>query len=349
MTLAVARSRLDDVESLLDTDPARAAELVAEWFAAFKEWERRDTFAKAFYDNRIAMRTWSDDNVKAHTLRIAANRISSRDGTQTATQAPELLREFDAENYQFAVGLMSLSQRTTPGNFNTAEGGSRKYSLGLHDMSSTLLDSRRSISEQAHKKDDGTIFSFSPLPEMDDHALFHRLNRLGKQVAGTQPRFHALVRDIRSRMTRVKLAAEHDMGTGFTAVRQDDGPRFKLKYGLGAFTKIITGFETDEADMPVPGSGKLGGGRLGTGVKVTPEMWQARRDQALNYKSVLERQLFAKNEITVAYRQHAGQFPVFARFNRDRGIFACFLLNEDGAKIASSRRPIVDDMPLRTG
>lgn len=327
--------------------PEAALQLVRDWFGAYKSWEARDTFAKAFYANRMAMRTWSDENTKSHLLRIARNRISNRTGTATAETENELLGEFDNANYGFAVGLLSLAQRTTPANFNGVNGASQKYSLGLHDMSSTLLDSRKTISEQAHKKDDGTIFSFCPLPEADDLVLFSKLNRMGKAMVDTRPALREMMRDIASKMTRVRLAAEHDMGTGFTAVRRDGTTAFKLKYGLGAFTKIVTGFETDESGRPVPGSGKLGGGRLGTGVRVTDEMWRARQEQALDYTDILRRQLFAKNEITVSYRQHDGPFPLFAIYDATNGVFNGFQINEDGGKDPITGVTIVDNMPLR--
>lgn len=333
-----------------------AEKLIWDWWHAFKDEERKDTFSQAFYQNRIAMRTWSDTMTKAHILRLAGNRIWEGnptppkdkimiwEGSGHAEKGTKLMDDFDKKDFKFSVGLDSMAKRTDPSNFCPGPGtASRKYEEGLHDMSSTLVDCRRPISEQSHMKDDGTIFSFVALSDPADQAVFYNLNRIAKSMRNEHLDFYNTVREFRAKMTRVKLAAEHDMGTGFTAVRRENGESFKLKYGLGYTTKII---DEKKSKMDEKFGGKLGGGTLGTGVRVTEKMWQERRDAALDYQSILKRQLFPKNEITVAIRQHAGPFPFFATYQAKEGRFACFSIQE-GKKVAEKDQYIQDNMPLK--
>ncbi|MGH7461440.1 MAG: hypothetical protein ACREMA_10475 [Longimicrobiales bacterium] len=353
MSLPFARSALnkaldrDDFSEWVQKEWRAAQKLIWTWWLAYKDWEKADTFGKAFYEDRMSMRTWSSDVTKSHTLRLAGNRIWDGKGTdgskgKHASKGDKLMEEFDAENFKFNVGLESLALRTDPANF-FSETGSKKYELGLHDMSCSLLDHRRPISEQSHMKDNGTIFSFVPLSERDDQVIFHKLNQAAKLLNKAHMDFYDLVREFRSKMTRIKLAAEHDMGTGFTAVRRENGPKFKLTYGLGYYTKVVL---ENKSDRTKPFGGKLGGGKLNMGEVVTDRMRQARREQALNYKSILDRQLFAKNEITVSIRQHEGMFPIFAKFDEPGGRFLAFKI-DDKKQLVETKRYIKDNMPRK--
>jgi hypothetical protein len=294
--------------------------LILIWWAAFKAWERTDSFYEAFTDNRMVMRTWDSALDKHHVLSIPDNRI-------TGGTAEDFLRN----GYVFEVGLKSLALRMDPSNFYPE---SKKYALGIHDMSSTLLDCSREISSQAHKKSNGTIFSFTPLSDPKDQVVFERLSQLSKRAEACTE-FRELIREIRSKMTRAKLAAEHDMATGFTARKTPTG--YKLKYGLGATTSVVNEEETAK---------KRGGlsmfpGTLTSRVPVTPEVVAERRATALNFRTIVARKLFAKNEITVAIREHAGPFPIFAKYeNKEFLVFEIKdgTFNFTGVKIGEDGR-----------
>jgi hypothetical protein len=280
--------------------------LIATWWDDYKNWEREDTIGMAFWDSRLTSRTWAGDLEYEEVMKPAANKISDTKGIKGKAKSDPVVARFDSYEYKRSVGMASLVRRTTPENFYPGSGqGSRKTEMGLHDMSVTLLNPRKPIRDQAHSKADGTIFSFMPLSDPLDQVVFQTLNRTGKDLRQQNSELYDMVREMRSKMTRIKLAAEHDLGTGFSAVERQNGHGFKITYGLGAKTKVINEKTTEY---------KEGGGKTKL-VDVTPEILKARRDAAMDFRSIVSRLLFDHTEIIVAYRKHAGNFPVFAQLN----------------------------------
>jgi hypothetical protein len=163
-----------------------------------------------------------------------------------------------------------------------------------------------------------------------------------------------LIRDYRSRMTRVKIAQNFDMGVGYIAIpvanAGPDDRKFKIRYGL-VQTTTVPGQKTGESPNkgpveapstlkkgtppPPPGAApKLVVGGYEKGPKVTPEIYKARQQAALNYRGILTRE--GKNEIVIALRQHEGDFPVYAI--RDGDKLLCYTIR--GGKMVFDYRMI---------
>jgi hypothetical protein len=296
---------------------------------SYKAWERDDDFNTAFSDNRMSVRTFGakfeDQNRQSIGLADPLILDSSRfikDSRYTPTTKQEqdgLQKQFKIESnrrrnlVQFepgpggsvkAVGAYWQNRAidsavfANPANFATRD---NKYDWGLHDLSASLLNSKLSIFEQIHVSEEGAHFSFVPLAQPEDQSVIYTLVRMAKIMRPYWPEMYALIREYRAKMTRVKLAQNFDMGTGYMAIPvKNPGPRdrkFKLRYGL-----------VEEVTVPkdVHGSGVL---------KVTPEVYEGRQQAARNYRSILDRT--GKNEIMIALRQHNGPFPVYAQ-RRDK-------------------------------
>ena len=92
------------------------------------------------------------------------------------------------------------------------------------------------------------------------------------------------------------------MGVGYISIPVNNpGPgdrKFKLRYGLVNNLTVPT-------DVHPDGS-----------IRVTPDVSHGRQQAGLDYCSILDRE--GKNEIVIALRQHAGQFPVYAMREGDR-------------------------------
>src|SRR5262249_26007261 len=99
---------------------------------------------------------------------------------------------------------------------------SRKTELGYHDLSALLLNPAREISSQQYKGraeiGPDQVYVFMPLSYPLDQAVFQNINTLAKLSRTTEGGFYTRVRTIRSEMTRIKLAAEHDMAVAFVNV-----------------------------------------------------------------------------------------------------------------------------------
>lgn len=307
------------------------ATLVKNWWGAYKHWEKEiDTFNAAVEDDRMTLRTFSkkfteevDKTFKKGSLGLDADRffqdsryspVDDQGGTRKlAFDNPEEKKHYGADR-----GIDG-SAFAVPENFASREA---KYKAGTHDLSASLFnhnfvmfDKVGGGRKQNHHTEDGAHFVFLPLSKEDDQEVIFNLVRAAKALRGTVPDLYALVRDYRSKMTRVKLAADFDMGVGYTAVPSastaKEGPRFKLRYGL-------------VASMTQRG---VGGNGQQT-VSVTTETYQARQQAGIRFKSILAAARGRKNEIVVAVRQHAGAFPVYAE--RKGMELHCFRL--DGKK-----------------
>ena len=266
----------------------KASKTILEWWDEYKAWERADTLEKAFNDHRLTARYYK----RAFDAQLDMMAKKGEGGEQVAFPG-----------HKVAVGLQWLGEYTKPDNFLPVAQGMtrRKIELGLYDQSARLLDGRRKISEQVFGKiAEGHLYSFSPLSDPDDQVAFHHLNEVGKKLRNDNTELYTLVREIRSKMTRIKLAQETDMGTNYTATKPEDSVNPKFKYGISRTTTMPkdskpTAYSEQQAE----------------------DILKGRRLTALNFKGILIPQ--KGNEITVAYRQHAGMFPIIGKWRKSEG------------------------------
>jgi hypothetical protein len=155
--------------------------------------------------------------------------------------------------------------------------------------------------DQIHNTEQGANFSFMPLPEPEDRMICTLIS-MAKTMRPHWPEMYSVIRDYRTKMTRAKLAQDSDMGVGYISIPVNNpGPgdrKFKLRYGLVNNLTVPT-------DVHPDGS-----------IRVTPDVSHGRQQAGLDYCSILDRE--GKNEIVIALRQHAGQFPVYAMREGDR-------------------------------
>lgn len=301
-------------ESYIAKNWAEFDKLLDAWWRAYKAWERQDTFAEAFQQNRMTVRTFpagfaGQVNKKFSSIDMATSRMmpdrnyETRFDRKKQFEYNDMIRDQkEAVHYHAKRGIDS-SAFADPANFASH---AKKYAEGLHDLSASLLNKDVSIFDQIHNTEDGAHFAFLPLSQMEDQALLFSLIRVAKAMQPVAPQFHERVRGFRAEMTRVKLAAEFDMGVGYTAVHaptpDGTGPQFKIRYGLGDTTTVV-------------GNKAL---------KVTPAVYEARQQAAINFKSILGIRE-AKNEILVAIRRHAGAFPIYA--TRAGNVLKCYVIS----------------------
>jgi hypothetical protein len=140
----------------------------------------------------------------------------------------------------------SIMERLKPEIFKPKAGHSQKTALGYHDLSALLLNPDAPISKQQYKTTQANqAYVFMPLSFAMDQAVFQNINMLGKLFRNDKPDFYDKVRDIRSKMTRIKLLAEHDMATKFVMVGKSQITGLpKFKYVLASVTDISVRDET---------------------------------------------------------------------------------------------------------
>lgn len=293
-----------DVFRRMTEEPELLTKLVLDWWLSYKAWEETDTISKAYWDTRLAVR-YSKRKIDEGILKPI----------QAATQFGGKSKNFD--EFSANVGLRGIAQRMDPEVFlNTTTKESRKTELGLHDLNASLMKPGKPITKQVYINEKspslvGAHFAFIGLSMPEDQHLFAILNQMGKQMRTELPGFYTAIRMIRSEMTRVKLANEHDMGSSFTALAPESelNPRFKY---YGGKTKV-------------PDELKAGGTKQ---VRNTDELIRERKMKSIAFKKIINDQ-FTYNEIVVAYRKHANpDFPVFCSW--DGKIFNTFKLTGDG-------------------
>lgn len=310
---------------------------IESWWSAYKAWEAKDTFDKAFTQSRMTVRTFAggvgafskqvSKEFNAGSIKLTSStrdEITVRiyaDSHYTPLSKEDLARHDQSfhktdERYKYRANRgIDSSAFANPTNFETRES---KYAAGLHDLSASLLNPALPIFDQIHNSDrggkinfrgeeiEGAHFSFVPLSKEEDQLVLYLLVGLAKKLKTVNQEFYQLVRSYRAKMTRVKLAQEFDMAIGYSAVpvaRPGPGsPAYKLRYGLGQKT-TITGPQGQQT------------------VHVDRDVYQARRDAALKFKSIIGKR-DAKNEIVLALRQHNGPYPVYAIRNND--ILECY-------------------------
>ncbi|HUI41874.1 MAG TPA: hypothetical protein VL523_07885 [Terriglobia bacterium] len=315
--------------------------LIDNWWRVYKQWESEDTWDAAFKEDRMSVRTFAGnfDAQRSKTVPDPGVRFNLgsdrffRDSAYTPLQggdrevAESLFEEQMAPTFKAEKGIDS-SAFANPRNFATREA---KYQAGLHDLSASLLKygDGLSIFSQVHHKEAPAFFSFLPLSMEEDQVVLYYLFRHSKAQLG-QPLYN-MVRGYRAAMTRVKVAQDFDMATGYTAIpiklgasppkvtaltgmkaraamwepRPPAGPTYKVRFGLASKTTPTGHAEAD--------------------VTVTEEFYRARQANALSFKQILrtEHAIRAqkklqddgegfKNEMVIALREHKSGFPIYA-------------------------------------
>jgi hypothetical protein len=352
---------------LVANDWPAARGLITRWFAAYQDFERKETFERAFFDDRMSIR-WCNRGLDYTFPSIQATPKGSKDDSRAWVNA-------SGQRFISNVGVKGVLARLDPTTFVPTLGGtSRKTELGLHDLSASLLKSSKKITAQLHnsgsfagksdeeirrlivstqgmsateieeikaKKDkiiaETLFYVFMPIAKPADQKVFQLLNDLAKDKVLRQQGqdFYNEVRDIRSKMTRVKLFDEHDMGTGFLAYAPDSLVNPRFKYGHQPTTKVrIRGI-------------------IKSGQDNTEQLIAQRRKNAVNYDQVLARAT-GVNEMTIAYRHHASRdggvesFPLLAQLGVWPGGFGfqCFALTADGGVDTRNQR-FIPAMPVK--
>jgi hypothetical protein len=263
---------------------------IAKWFLAYKKWEQQDNFTQAFREGRMTMRHPKNNAIDSKNTDIFGyNRETGAKVTST---------------FIHQVGLTGIPEMRNPLNFAPGKGHkSQKAELGLYELSASLLDPKRPISNQTFAQlQHGHLFAFMPLSNHRDQIIYAILNNWRKRLGPDHP-LSTVVHNIRARMTRIKLAAEHDMGTGYTMLGNDGNAR-KLKYGVGLGKQTKQSYYDE-------GSSQYKLRQL----QVTKEIIGKFENDALYYERILTGHLKV-NEIIVAYRHHANpDFPMFVRYD----------------------------------
>lgn len=306
-----------------------------QWFNDFKAWEDKETFKRAFDDDRMTIRGMGVAEkhrtaVHFELRNAAALRAISALGPEKGSEAnleqfgykdptdaqlamgavgyfeaPILNKkgeEIDARgkfgsNVALYYGIKGIRARTNPRNFLPDQRGlTQKIDLGLHDLSATVLKLGRPIFTQCKYYTD-SVWVFMPLPQEEDLEAFYHLNLIAKEP-GILPQYKQHVRMIASEFTRIKFAQETDMGCSYVALGPPDSlGRTKVRYG---------------------GNGLDENGQKPTTKEAADRMLARRRNLALSYKSILSAtHQEGHNEIILAYRSHGNRlrrtrFPMFA-------------------------------------
>jgi hypothetical protein len=269
--------------------------LLTSWWTAYKAFERQETWHRAYFDDRMSVRTFDagfmnqvSKKIGTDIFNIPTNRIYADSNYTPLSKEDKIEHKAGVRDYWAYRGIDS-SPFENPENFVSRDA---KYKAGVHDQSASLLNHIHPIfaadfdkGGQVHSKSDGAHFSFLPISTEEDQELLYNLVRCAKYLKNHQ--LYTMVRCYRAEMTRIKLAGEEDLGVGFVAVpvaNPGTGSKYKLRYGMK-----------------------------------TGESYLARKEAVRKFKQILNKQVGPyKNEIVVAVRKHEGPFPIYAkRFNQE--------------------------------
>ena len=339
--LKLARQQLNDV---LNATPAAEIpalwnntirQLITQWWAIYKQWEAQDTFDKAYGDARMTVRSFGKEfdkevnkNIPRGTLKVTGERFfADKQRTElepNAHQQNYTAFHSEAENQKYWQNRgIDGSAFADPANFISRE---VKYANGLHDLSASLVNPGKPLNLQLFSSGDGVHLAFAPLSKEEDQQVIWKLTGLAKGLQGQLPEFYFLVRRYRAEMTRIKLARNYDIGTGFIATpiaNPGQGPQFKLTYGLGTTIKEKGRFSPRSLSP-----------------QQQQQLQASMRLQALQFKQILAGATFNKgevNEIVIALRRHAGPFPVYAVLRKDLRCCDCFDI-VGGQRVMNGRR-----------
>jgi hypothetical protein len=316
---------------------------VREWWKFYKAWERDDSIEDAFAQQRLTVKGTSklDSPLEAKDPEVwGPTQKFEKPRKAVSKVAARFAANAEPEYYRIVKTNESIMQRLEPTMFVPGGGGeSRKTEMGLHDLSAGLMNPKQPISEQQYKTPNRIqVYVFMPLSDAADQAVFQNINTLAKAYRQEHAAFYTLVRGIRSEMTRVKLAAEHDMATNFTVVGRTAGGRPKFRFGLLENTDVSV---NDVKRKVIPADTDFAGRKV-IQMATTPGILEARQRAALNYQQLVLGEMLRYGEVVVAYRQHAGGFPKFARFDPDRKVWNVYMTGA-GRKVAES----FPDYPVR--
>lgn len=207
---------------------------VDSWWQAYKVWESQDTLVDAFKEQRLTVKGTTTMNQPIEA------RAMPKDPAERYTTKANWGNTQTFGNDKIVKTNASILERMKPEVFVPLQGGaSTKTEKGYHDLSGLLLNPKQDISSQQYKGrgeiDPNQVYVFMPLAHALDQAVFHNINTLGKaqrEGGNVQKAFYDKVRDIRSKMTRIKLLAEHDMAVSFVRVGQTELGRSKFQYTL---------------------------------------------------------------------------------------------------------------------
>jgi hypothetical protein len=209
--------------------------VVHQWFKDFKAWEQEETFKRAFDDDRITIRATAygtgsflrgaaeKDWEKDPNISNSARKAGMPDAYVIKSGAVSQFNTDEGRSMKLAQGMQGIMARGNPENFDrtvkTVEpkrdfrkkadpnpmpiGWTKKYWLGLHDLSAILLRHDWEIDTQL-KYYSQAVWTFMPVPLEDDLLLFNRLNTVSKENAASE-RMRRYVRMIAGKMTRIPL------------------------------------------------------------------------------------------------------------------------------------------------
>jgi hypothetical protein len=175
------------------------------WFKSYKDWEKEETFERAFADNRMTGRM--ADREKTLEFKVSDSGHTSQ------------------ANMKVNLGVAGLEGRLNPQNFLDK----KKNELGLHDLSAVLLRGDKPISKQLFTRDAANKYAvFMPLPLEEDLQLFEELSQAAKRQRGGK--LYPFVVNARAQFTRIKYGSADDMAVGYLNVNKGDG-KAHIRYG----------------------------------------------------------------------------------------------------------------------
>lgn len=282
MKLEDARANLKkEMAKDIDTSSGQLLDAVNKWFHAYKKWEEKDTFEKAFREERMTGRTTSKGETKK--LDIGEYLREEKRGQKT----PE------SQTIHYNGSMKGILKRIKPENFKP----DKKNKLGLHDASAVLLSPQYIIKDQLVTFNNPHVVVYMPLPQKEDHILFHDMNELVKKLQSNDnspnPRHKPLYekwKHVHDRFTRILYGSSDDMHVGLSFEERGDG-RTHIRYGK---MEVVQHKQVNDPTT------------------------EKRRENAKNYNELSRRggQVSTQynlynNDVTVKYREHAGVFPVF--------------------------------------
>lgn len=301
----------EEAIKFITADYAEAKRRIEAWWKAYKKWEENDKFNVAVQDDRMTMRSYGSAFAyqvsKTKPVGIGDRRFYS---SERKVMDPEPHKiPYAAMNLAAHQRGIDTSAYANPDHFVSRKA---KYDAGLHDLSVKLVVKGQDLKANCHHQAEATPhFCFLSLSKGEDQFVLYKLMRYAKALRTTNADLDTLVRGYRSMMTRVKLASDYDMGTGYSAVPtpdRDDGLKYKVTYGLGSTVK--------KRGLKVP-------------LVTTKERLQARQEMYFQHRADIVK--FGGNEVVIAMRQHAGPFPVYAVY--DNGILKCFTIENGQMKL----------------
>jgi hypothetical protein len=293
-----------------------SGDLLTPWWDEYQAWERDETIARAFNDNRLA-----EKELKHAELRYGGPNATEPGNFAAYQRYGDKQTEYYPK-HMYDTGVSGFVKRAKPEYWLGND--ANKYTDGLHDVSMSILKAGKAIDKQAYhdlqyvdgfgKSKTGTVVLFVALPEPEDMAVFYRLNDIAKVVKKSCLDFYNRVRTFRSEMTRVKLAWDCDMASNFIALNPDNKEKPKLQYGM------VNSIRVDGKITPATEAD-----RKKARDTARPNWEEFRQGRSRNYKSILNEMKKQYNECTIAVRKHANPiFPVFTTWNYERQVFVKF-------------------------